>query len=919
MPIDERRYSSLLIRTKMSPPRLSRKVVRREGAMQALATGASRALTMVCAPAGFGKTTLLADWREKLLSEGKCVAWLTLDPEDNDESHFVEYLSNTLTEAIGAAVGGAQDHRSGGEIFSAKVIMAGLINTLDQIDQEITLILDDYEAIDEPAVHELLSFLLKHVPPNLHLVVATRAEPPLPLSYLRAHDQLVEIDVEGMRFAIEDTRAFFAGIPSMRFSVSEIRAIHEATDGWVTGLQIASLALRGPGSPGQLLASFSGKQRAVTDRYLLDNVLPQVPPQTVDFMLRTAILDRMTDELCDQVAGSEGHHSLEWLVSQNMFLQRLSDEGCWYRYHALFADFLRDRLRQCFGDEIPTLHLRAAEWFSAHGHWAEAVKHALGADRIDLATEWVGRCAMQEVEDSRVNNLLLWVRKLPGDLIRRRPHLRVALAWALLLTMKLDDSQAIVDDIEHQLASGEVLRSEQLEFELLALTFCQRALKDQTASALELGKICFERMAGAEGRAVGSAWAREAVLNSLIYCYRLTGDTEGIQQVQSPLHRPAPDETRNLFTLSYRASVLGSRDLHAGRLAEGARRLAEALRVCERRAGRLSAAATLLAGTLAFIHYEWGEFDMAEELLCGRFDVIDDACYLDAVLAAYVAQVRIYSVRGETEAAFALLERAETLGRRRSWVRLLAACAAERTRLLLGQGEAAQAGRYVGELETLTAELAGQGGAHRETLSYVMTARARLLMSQSRHAQAVLLLRALVAEHEESHDVYHALRARVLLLQAEAGAGERQGALATLAQVLPVCEAWGVLRTLVDEGAPLADLLRSDPAMMGGLSSCYRARLSKGLQIEPEETRRPAPVVAPAVVTPGGEVLSERERDVLELVARGLSNKQIAKTLFITTETVKWHLKNIYGKLGVPRRTLAVHEARRLSLLRDVV
>ncbi|MCK9284673.1 MAG: LuxR C-terminal-related transcriptional regulator [Rhodocyclaceae bacterium] len=921
MSILQRRQSPLFIRTKLSPPRLSRKVVRRELAMQSLMVGATRALTLVKAPAGFGKTTLLTEWRESLLGERKIVAWLTLDREDNDSSHFVEYLFNTLAEAIGPLYPEVQDHHvEGGEILSARVVLASLINALDKIDREITLILDDYDSIASPAIHELLSFLLQHIPRNLHVVVATRSEPPLPLSYLRAHDQLVEIDVNSMRFEIDDTRAFFAAVSPLKLSVSETRAIHDATEGWVTGLQIATLALRGRTSPSVLISSFSGHLKAVSE-YLVDNVLPQVAPEKLDFMLRTSILDRLSGDLCDYVAEvSGGGGNLQWLAAQNMFLQGLDDEGRWYRYHALFVDFLRSQLELRFGSELPKLHLRAAEWFAEHEYWAEAVKHALAADRVDLATEWVERCAMREVEDSRVSNLLLWVRKLPQSAIRQRPGLRIALAWALLLTMKLDEVQSILEDIEKQIADGEVVRSSEMDFELLALRFCQTALKDETNAALEIGKRCFERMTAKGPLAVeGSAWAREAVLNSLTYCYRMSGDLDMAHLVQSHHYRPWHDEARNLFTLSYRASVLSICDMREGRFYECAKRLRDTIKICEQYSGRLSAAATLLSGHLAAIYYQWGEFDSVEELLTDRLDVVDDACYLDSVLAAYMSLVRMYIARAEFELAHEILDRAEAVGHRRAWTRLLAACAAERTRLWLLQERPLDAERTVRLLETMSNGLpVNVPGAHQETLAYALYSRVRVEFSKRRYTESVDILRKRVADDDAGNNIYGATRARVLLAVAYDGIGDRTSALSCLTEALVRCDAGGIIRTVVDAGDPIVRLLEAMPVAFRTAPSPYREKLWRALQMEQVDTV-PAPVVVPAELSDiGSEVLSERERDVLELVTKGLSNKQIAKALLIAPETVKWHLKNIYSKLGVSGRTLAVHQARKMSLIRDV-
>lgn len=904
-------HSPLFIRTKLSPPRISRKVVRREFVRESLARGADRVLTLVIAPAGFGKTTLLTAWRETLLGDSHIAAWLTLDDDDNDVNRFAEYVTMTLAEALGALAADSAEFANVGKIVSARVVMTSLINNLQAIGREITLILDDYDKIHTTEVHELVAFLLQHLPNNFHLVIATRTEPPLPLPSLRARDQLVEVDASLMRFGIEETRAFFAGSSTLKLSASETRAIQDATEGWVAGLQIAALALPRRSSPNGFLASI-GHSRALAD-YIAESILGRIAPATVDFLLRTSILDRLTGPLCERVTGlPKGQQTLEWLSGQNMFLDALDDECRWYRYHGLFADFLRARLEHQLSEELPTLHLRAAEWFAENECWAEAVRHALAANEVELAAQWVEHCAMQEVRDSSVRSLLASVNRLPPDAVARRPRLRLALAWALLLTVRVDESLAIVEDLERELDDGVWPDSDARRFELRAIRFSVHSIKDDIAQALEVGKLCYEPLSRHRREAESNIWVHESMLNSLVHCHEKAGDLE-TARAMSHLYRPRSDATCNLFTMGYRVCVLAACDISEGHFDAAAGRLRDAMLICEEYAGRRSAAASLVAAMLAGIHYERGEFEAVEELLANRLDIIDDACYLDSVQSAYLSLAKVSAAGGEFDAAHRLLDQAELIADNRGWLRLLGACTAERVRLWLLQNRPVDAERAMRRFE-----LAGPGIDQLQNdprlSAHVLLMRARLLLQDRSLDEATTLLEQMVDDPKAVDRTLRRARLQVLLAVAHYGTGNRDAAFATLASTVAVCERADLIRCIADENVPAAlisGMLASSPE--GGPDSDYRSRLAQALGLA---QLVPAPVaLTPALALAAEDALSRREQDILELVNKGLSNKQIATTLLITPETVKWHLKNVYGKLGVSGRTLAAHRARQMALI----
>lgn len=909
-----------IIKTKLSPPRQSRKAVHREEQMQLLALGLRRALTIVKAPAGFGKTTLLTAWRERLIEEGRRVAWLTLDSDDNDTTQFLSYLAQSLAEGFGIE---AQEFGFDGQLSAAKIAATSLINGIDAIAEDITLILEEYDRITDQPVHDILAFLLLHAPSNLHLVLSTRSEPPLPFAYLRASDQLVEIDAENLRFGIEESRSFLADNCPVKLTARQTRTLHDATEGWVTGLQIAAFGLRGRSNPDELIARFSGSFRTVTE-YLGQNVLPSLSPEAVAFLLRTSILRNLSGSLCEHVSGiSGGQRTLEWLAAQNMFLKALDDEGEWYRYHPLFADFLRVQLERQGSDDVRRLHARAAEWLSKHQMWAEAVQHALAADRLDLATDWVERCAMKQIEDSNVGSVLTWIRKLPQDAIRQRLRLHIAFAWALTLTNQAEEAQLVFSDIEQRIADGEHVVTDEIRWGLETLRATITILiKDDTATALALAMQCRKAQPARSEWLDDKLWTRQIIRNILTLGYEKAGNLDLARAAQADMSDHLPgDFSRSLFAVCYGYCLLGACDIKEGLLGNGAKQFRKTLAIAEERVGRRSAAASLAASYLAEIHYEWDELEEVEELLADRIDVIDEACILDSVKHAHLALARMYIVRADFDAAHGMLDRAEILAKQRAWPRLAAACTTERSRLWLLQGNRVEAERALRRLEGIAPpKLPRTASAATETHRFLMLAHCRLLLHEQRFEEAATLLRNIAAVDQASGAHYAALKCSVLYAAAINGKGERQAALGCLKTVLTNGQAENIIRSIIDEAsyvAPLLDELLCLPSSQPTAMLDYYGRLKKGLDLHRRNftsSLAPGKTIKPAL-RPAMDSLSLRERDILDLVAKGLSNKQISRSLFVTTETVKWHLKNIFSKLNVSCRTQAVHQARQMEIL----
>ena len=907
---------SILIRTKFSPPRLTRSPVPREGVLRLLSTGLIRPLTLIKAPAGFGKTTLLTLWREALLVDGQIVAWLTLDQDDNDENRFVDYLTAALTEALGVLADETVEQRIAGKMVSVKIQLTSIINMLDNLGREVILMLDDYDKLTDPAVLAHMAFLLEHIPANLHVIAACRANPALNVALLRVRNQLLEIDTDALRFGVEETHTFFANSASVDLSADEIRAVHEATEGWVAGMQIATLAMPGRVSLNGLISSFPQHSKALSD-YLSQNVLTRIPPETIEFMLRTAIVDRLNGTLCEHITGSSGaEEKLEWLVSQNMFLQPLDEDGHWYRYHALFADFLRAQLKRRMPDEIATLHLRAAEWYAEHALWAEAVRHAIDAGHADLAADWLEQCVLGELKNSRVLTFRGWIQKLPPDILRQRPSLRIALIWALILTMRPLEAQALVAEVDAQLREESFPNNEELRRTLRAQCVSIFATQDDISSALELGKqVWAERFPDGKRPERKFDWEDEAFLNVMIHLYRKVGDIASARRV-SEFYQLDDEGSRNLFMLSYRAILVAALNVHDGQLRAGARYLEETLELCEQQIGRRSAAASLLAASLAGIYYDWNRLEAVEDLLADRFDIIDDVCWLEPIQSAYISLVRIRMAQGALEAAHGLLTKCEALADQRGWPRLLAACSAERVRLWLAGDEPSAAERVLNKLNGTANSFSESRPEDDSVICMVLGTRARLLIHTGRFEEAEALLESALASTQYSRGVMPCDLAQlsILLAVAHHGTGKSEAAQARLSEVLLVTENDGTIRPLVDAGAMIIPILWALKNPDGGMPpGDYYRNLYQALGIQPgnAEGKRGIVSINQESAAANG-ILSSRESDVLELVSQKLSNKQIARKLFITPETVKWHLKKIYRKLGVSGRQLAAQRGRQM-------
>ena len=882
-------------------------------------------LTLVSAPAGFGKSTLLGAWTSGL-SVGRPVAWLSSDTGDNDPARFWHYFIAAVDRLHPGAGDVALELLGSPQAPAVEAILTTLLNKLAVLPTDAVLVLDDYHLIESRAIHEALAFLIDHLPPRMHLVIATRTDPPLPLARLRARGELNEVRAADLRFTPEEAASFLNEVMGLELTAQNVAELESHTEGWIAGLQLAALAMRGNADVPGFIAAFTGSNRHVVD-YLAEEVLGRQPEELQTFLLETSILDRMCAALCNTVSGhTDGQTTLGRLEQANLFVIPLDDERQWYRYHHLFADVLRQRLRQEYPDLVPELHKRASGWFEEEGLVPEAVHHALAAQDWEIAIRLIEASGMTVVLGQQGQTLLGWIDEIPEELARERPDLCTIRALALVFSNRPDAAEASLQQAER------CLRGDQTSDEaraILGRIAVIRAAIARFSGDLErcvvLGRRALEMLPQTEA----TARERASAGTNAILAYQVSGDV-----------RPAKERPLEEAIASFRASgapialLNGINHLARMRTLQGRLRAAvatheEAAEVASGRYGArdLVNGAAYYAG-LGDIHREWNELDTAETHLRRGTDLVAGAIMVEADVAThgYLSLARLQQARGRLDDALATLQEFADLARRRNFAaRLVARSEAARARIALMQDDLPAA---VGWAEASGLDSEGKPSYPREeqylTLVRVLIAQGRLDPTGSYLDDALGLLGRLLGAAEDGGrmgSIIEILALRALALQAEHDSSD---ALAALERALALAQPEGYVRLFLDEGASmkalLSELLKTRRKGGSGAkqltSLTYVRRLlaafeaphtSTGLSVEHGSQSGQSLYVG----------LTTREREVLELIADGLSNREIASRLFIATSTVKGYVHSLLRKLEAENRTRAISRARELHLLSE--
>jgi LuxR family maltose regulon positive regulatory protein len=887
-----------LIATHMCAPRASGALVARPRLMAHLDRLAKHRLSVLKGPAGFGKTTLLSQWQQSLLDKGCAVSWLSLDEQEDVPQRFMRYLLETLDPLLGGW------SSSFSELLQSRAepllhsINVRLINELQSSTQAIYLIIDDYHVISHPEIHQTLGYLLQHAPDTLHIILGSRTQPPLPLSRLSAQGQLLEVNAAELRFNLGEALSYFNDATPISLSSTDVQHLLEITEGWVTGMQIAAMSPSMSSDPQRTIADLGSGTRAVS-RYMREIVFDSLPPAIHEFLLRTSILNRLHPDLCDAInTDSNGDAFLEWIEQRNLFLSALDETGEWFRYHPLFAQALRAQLQRRKDIDERELHQRASRWFASHNLWSEAVRHALAAGNLEntLADLEHGAKALAETGD--LDTLLRWLQQMPISTNKHRLHLQMTLAWALAHHFRFSECEALLQDLEHLTSHGSGEQQALRQAELQATRAINAVLADQPLRARTLSEPLLAILPHE------NPWVSGLICNVLSYCYLAEGRYQEVLDVQrhQPLAKGAED---NLFILVYRASILGQVHTRQGDLCTGERYFRSALGQAEHLTGEHSNAAIVVVGQLAEVIYERGDWQELSLQLDHRLADIDRSATLDALLRVYRSRVRCALHKGQNSIAEQLLEQGLRIAVQRKWPRLQAGLLVEQLRIRLLQNNREAAWAISARLDALSAQRDDpHDAAQAEILDYAHQAQAALLLDEGHFIRAAKAYDTLANSLQLRGQHYVALAPQVLAACAYWHAGDHANGYRLLRPLLAMAQHQQLLYSLLDAGPSLLPVLlglQQEPQGDAELRQCLDRLLSHC-----GHTPLPAAL---------GCVLSEREQQALRLIAEGQPNKQIAREMDISLETVKWHLKNLYIKLQVSSRTQALNRAHELQLL----
>ena len=917
--------ASPLTVTKVRVPALRRRLVPRTRLVERLSSGTDAGLALVCAPAGYGKTTVLAELSQCLLQDGVAVAWYALDPTDDGAIAFGSYLIASFTQALGPATElghVAQLLRSSPEVDLQRIV-SDLINAIAASEHSCVLVLDDYHLIGSPAIHSAVAFLLEHLPQNMRLVIGSRSDPPLPLARLRAQGRLLEIRTADLRFTEEETALFLNEVVQLGLSPQWVAELEARTEGWIAGLQLAALTLTGRSDREGFISSFAGSHRYLAE-YLLEEVLGRQSEEVQSFMLSTSILDEMCSSLCDAVLGetSGSEEILRRLEQANIFVVALDDQGTWYRYHHLFQDFLGTQLRKTEPERVASLHRAASEWHASHGFLRRAVRHAILTQDWEYAAAIVEQHGISMMMRGEVSTAYEWCAAFPEEVIRAHPTLCLIQSNALVLGYrrqnrgKIDERLGLVEQAADALEDRHLARL-LIGQAAATRTFLAAMAQDPSADPREhfaLARKALDLLSPDDP-------ARGVLVLTIGYAHLALQDakaaTESLEEAKS----------LSLASGSYIGAVEAT--FHQARLAHSQGRLHSAEQICQKGKADISAALAnpeqelpavgCLDIALGCVRLERDRLEEADHALLRGLELTKWGTTPYYHMTARVALFRLREVQGRSAEAVEHLAQLEEM-----WpdFAFLARALRVRHALQTAPEDSATLARASAWCQTLSASLADEvsppgmgpyGAAEATYLAHLAWVRAQIALGNAQSALSYL-------ERQLEPSQAHGLTDRVIelsLLEALAGRtqGEEKRIWAALQRALAAAQPEGYLR-IFDQGEALKHLLLE--AGSRGISRNYIEQILDVIGLPKTTGKGEGAASVPAarvVYLDSGEHLTERELEMLRLVARGASNREIAQKLVITEGTVKSHLNHVLRKLDARNRTEAVARARGLGVL----
>ncbi|MBN1669295.1 MAG: hypothetical protein JW862_19535 [Anaerolineales bacterium] len=908
--------SNQILNTKLYIPQVRSGLVARPRLIVKLQAGINQRLTLISAPAGFGKTTLLSAWAHDC---GCNVAWLALDEGENDQARFLAYLIGAL-QTIYPDVG--KDLLS---VFQTpqppplEILLTTLINEISETKTPSVLVLDDYHTIAEQAVHEALAFFLEHSPPSLHLVIATRSDPPLPIPRLRGRGQINELRAEDLRFTPEEISSFFNKVMCLGLSEDDVTSLGERTEGWAAGLQMAAVSLQGHENPSTFIQAFTGSNQYILE-YLIEEVVERQPQHIQDFLLKTSILEELSPSLCDAITERDDSRlTLDEMERANLFILPITQDRRWYRYHHLFAELLQQQLRRNQPELLPVLHQRAGDWYLEREQFEEAIEYTLKAGDFERAAELIEESVEVFWMRSEVRTFLNWVETIPEAVMRERPLLCVFHALALYAAGEPIGQIESRLDFASETNGGQPVSGEVAVFRGLMAAFQGDVQQAIQLSEQALGFIPADNL-----------FLRSLISENLGLAYIFNGELEkAIQTLNEAITTALKSGNLMIAVLAY--SNIGELQIAMGNLQAAKATFDQAMKVTTDEKGEFLPVASMVLSAYGELYREWNQLDKAIENIetglkltrrwgdVGAFD-------------GYINMAQIKQAQGDSEAAFEYIEAAHQLA-----VRFDATDVddifvdVQRVRLWARNKNYAElhlwmeSGGFVGKynLEVLDHGFDNALFSYQYVMEQAALAQMQMETGELNAAHKSLGKLLLFAEHHGwgraviEVQTLHALVDHLL--------GNDEEAYQLLEEVLARAAPENFVRTFIEIGEELEAFLltfyRQLPRghelsdYVGKLLLAFQEEKSDSVEVSASSQKSAAGPMSTLAGHLLVEELSEREIEVLELIANGYSNKEIADTLYIALSTVKSHINNIYRKLDVSKRTQAVARARELSLL----
>ncbi|TXS95341.1 hypothetical protein FV139_05445 [Parahaliea maris] len=855
-------------------------MIARDSLFSAIDTATPARLLCAAAPAGYGKSILLAQLYGRLLQVGVATAWLTLDQADNDLSRFLGFLGRALASA-GVETGNI-------ERYSGSDRTLQILDALAAARHRFTLFIDECEAINSSAVLACLRQLIEHLPPGGQVVLATRTVADMGLSRWRGRGEVVELGVEELRFSEDEAHQLVESVCAARFSQGDLQALHQATEGWPVALWLAAQVLRNAPDRKHMAGSFSGSTQVISD-YLSEEVFAAQTQSVQAFLIRCSVLPYLIVEACNAVCGID--HSEQILVSlanANLFISPIAGQPQCYRLHRLFADFLQTQLERRLPGERQRLQARAAHWYLDEGRVVPAIELGIAADDLEFALPLLEQHSERLLGEGRSRLVAGLLDSVPEAALEPWPQLRTAHLWAVAFTRSATEAMELLQRREHASPFGDAT----------ALRPMLQVILDRHDGALEEARQLLEIFPASP------SFPRAILQVSLAY--------------ELLVHR-APDEARdiidqgriaglvdyNRFSSMFAQSVEVVIHLFAGHLRTALVQLQTTLR-------EVGAGSTIIGILLAEALYETGQLEESVRLLDTYLPAMAEQGIPDHLIVGYRTRARIHFLHGDIDAALQALTKLEHLGYHNDNQRLVASARLERANLALRRGQYEAAGEFLARARACSGwQNTNSLWLFANDIETPDLVQLRLALHQGAAHDLQPELRRLLSKAEQGQQTRRAMKLRLLLACAELQQGHRARALRRFEQLLDHARTEGYRRLLLDEKAILQPLLQSAARETGGAADCEQ--LLEVLCRDPG-SNRPPPAPTPKV-----EGLQEhptdRELEVLALLSEGLSNQEISERMFISVSTVRAHLRNINGKLAASSRTQAVAIARKHGLL----